>query len=202
MNLAYPDAEFVASLRNEGVLDLLIEILNDLHPDLAPRVEHLSKFIDAQFLGELSGEYMRLFETVGGRKSAASLYGGHYSTGDRVKVMEEGLRFYNHFGLVLDQTCGEMPDYLPTQLEFLHFLAYRQAALQNEEIDVIPLIRGEVDFIERCILPWMPTLAERLKTKGEPPPEFYYSLVSLSVAFLEGVSVALRGCLSQNNIVS
>ena len=45
-----------------------------------------------------------------------------------MKSMEEVIRFYNYFGLKLSDERRIPPDHLATELEFLHYLTFRQAA--------------------------------------------------------------------------
>ena len=74
-------------------------------------------------------EYTRLFDVGLTGKPPCPLSGSSYAGAAKMKSMEEALRFYNHFGLVLNQEQRAMPDQLGTELEFLHFLSYRQAEL-------------------------------------------------------------------------
>ena len=66
------------------------------------------------------------------------LYGGTYG-GDRMRTMEEVVRFYRYFGLRPDEETREPPDHLSAQLEFLHFLTYREAKVLLGGEDPVPL---------------------------------------------------------------
>ena len=69
----------------------------------------------------LTVEFTRLFD-AGARGTACPLNGG-LQVGPQMKVMEEAVRFYAHFGLTLTEEQKELPDHLTTELNFLHFLS-------------------------------------------------------------------------------
>jgi DMSO reductase family type II enzyme chaperone len=99
-----------------------------------------------------------------------------------MKTMEEAVRFYNHFGLTLSESPREMPDHITTELEFLHFLAFREAqSLQNGE-DPAPFRRAERDFVARHPGRWIPKLRQRLEEQDPMP--FFRELVSQLDRFL------------------
>lgn len=160
---------------------------------LAPRV-------DWEGLGDVPGdadtlpvEYTRLFDVGGGGGPPCPLYGGTYG-GDRMKVMEEAVRFYNFFDLHLAEKQRELPDHLTIQLEFLHFLAYREAqALQAGE-DPTPFRRAQRDFLERHPGKWIPKLRRRLE-KHEAV-RCYRALFDAVGEILEADAAHLRGLLT------
>ena len=130
---------------------------------------------------EFQSEYIRLFD-VGAAGPPCPLYGGIY-IGDRMKVMEEATRFYNFFQLHLSPEVHELPDHLTTELEFLHYLTYREAEARQHGIDATPLLRAQRDFLGRHLCRWMPRLQGRLQ-KHDPLP-FFAALVAFAGAFFE-----------------
>ncbi len=133
-------------------------------------------------------EYLRLFE-VGQGIPPCPLYSGIYR-GGRKTVMEELARFYNYFGLSIEKGGGELPDHLTTELEFLHFLAFKElAALQREE-DPMPYRRAQADFLERHLASWLPALEARLRGLGSPP--FYLALTHITRAAAQTELALLR----------
>jgi DMSO reductase family type II enzyme chaperone len=119
-------------------------------------------------------EYIRLFE-VGDRGGApCPLYSGQYAR-DRLRVMEELIRFYNFFGLRI--VPGMMPDHVTVELEFMQYLSLRD----QEAGDGESCARAERDFLERHILSWWGQLAAKLNR--ERPLPFYRSAVRLAGAF-------------------
>ncbi len=129
---------------------------------------------------DFQSEFLRLFE-VGAGGPPCPLYGGVWSA-DRMKAMEEVIRFYNYFGLKLSDERRIPPDHLATELEFLHYLTFRQAASKLAQI-AAPYRRAQLDFIERQPGNWVPKLKERLEELETAA--FFTSLVDATTRFLE-----------------
>ena len=138
-------------------------------------------------------EYIRLFE-VGPRGHAlCPLYSGHYGS-DRLRTMEELVRFYNYFGLRI--TPGLMPDHVTVELEFMHYLAHQEALARQAGGDRESYLRAQRDFLERHLNGWWPWVAATA-TQGHRPQRFYRSLMTLVMRFLAAerghLASALRG---------
>jgi DMSO reductase family type II enzyme chaperone len=100
-----------------------------------------------------------------------------------MKTMEEVVRFYNHFGLTLSEKPRELPDHLTTQLEFLHFLAYREAEALERGDDPSSYQRAQRDFLGRHPGRWIPML--RAKLEAQEPMPFFLELVRRLERLLE-----------------
>lgn len=124
-------------------------------------------------------EYIRLFEVGPTGAPAAPLHSGHY-THDRLRTVEELLRFYHFFGL--RQSPGHMPDHLTVELEFMHFLALSEAEAPEPRW-AHPFRRAQRDFLRRHLLSWTPAFTALLFRRR--PPSFYRALASLAARFLE-----------------
>jgi len=176
----YPDDEFCREIRAGTLSHALEEILSAVGPD---RVEGAdwSALSQAGEDDELAVEFTRLFD-VGASGPPCPLYGGLYG-GARMKTMEETIRFYNYFGLTMTEEPRELPDHLTTELEFLHFLAFREAeALQRgEEADSYR--RAQRDFIARHPGRWIPKLHQKLEQ--QKPMPFFLELVRRIECLLE-----------------
>lgn len=177
--LEYPDRELLEQIRSRALADALSEALERVDPSLAEG--DWSALADAGASDDdLAVEYTRLFD-VGAGGPPCPLYGGLYG-GARMKTMEECVRFYNHFGLTLADSPRELPDHLATQLEFLHFLAFREAEARDEGGDPGPWRRAARDFVERHPGRWVPKLRARLaKHKAAP---FFTALIERLDRFL------------------
>jgi DMSO reductase family type II enzyme chaperone len=128
---------------------------------------------------DLQAEFLRLFE-VGAGGPPCPLYGGVWSA-DRMKSMEEVMRFYNYFGLKLSDERRIPTDHLATELEFLHYLTFRQAASSLAQM-AASYHRAQIDFIERQPGRWVPKLKERLD--GLQAAAFFTSLLDATARFL------------------
>ena len=137
---------------------------------------------------DFQAEYLRLFE-VGAGSPPCPLYSGLYS-GGRKAVMEELARFYNYFGLSIERGGGELPDHLTTELEFMHFLSFKELWMLHNSQDASPYRRAQVDFLHRQLLPWLPRLQARLEALE--PPAFYPALIATIAAFIAADVAYLR----------
>ncbi len=123
---------------------------------------------------ELQQEYIRLFE-VGPGRPPCPLYEGIHRSG-RMKIMEELVRFYEHFGLRAE--AGDLPDHLCAELEFMHYLAFKEAAALHAGADSLPYRLAQRDFLRRHLNRWLPRLRQRLEQLD--PPRLYLSLARLA----------------------
>lgn len=172
--LSYPDDELCEWIREGGVAEPLEACLQAIDPGLCPDRERLAQLSDPGVGDTLAIEYTRLFD-AGASGPPCPLYGGLYG-GARMKTMEENVRFYNHFGLTLSEEQRELPDHLSTQLEFLHYLSYREAEALEQGTDAGPYQRAQRDFVERQPGRWMPDLVGKLAQNDAHP--FFRALVA------------------------
>lgn len=179
--LAYPDGELAAAVAAGELAAGLRKQLAALDAALAPVADEPALRDAGGGEEALAVEYTRLFD-VGPSGPPCPLYGGLYA-GDRMGVMEEAVRFYNHFGLRLADEPRELPDHLGTQLEFLHFLAFREAEALKGGEDAAPFARAQRDFIERHPGRWLPRLRERVEAQEALP--FFPALLACLDALLE-----------------
>jgi putative dimethyl sulfoxide reductase chaperone len=130
---------------------------------------------------DFESEYIRLFD-VGAAGPPCSLYGGVY-IGDRMKNMEDATRFYNFFHLRMSPEMHELPDHITTELEFMHYLTFRETEQRQQGCDPSSLLRAERDFLSRHLCKWLPRMQARLEKQDCPP--FFPALVRFAVAFFE-----------------
>ncbi|MBW2242065.1 MAG: molecular chaperone TorD family protein [Deltaproteobacteria bacterium] len=177
---AYPDVELREDIQNGALETALRTILRDIDPALVEPANWSALGDAGVEPDDLAVEYTRLFD-AGTGGPPCPLHGGLYA-GTRMKTMEEAVRFYNHFGLTLADEPRELPDHLITQLEFMHFLAFREAnALESGE-DSKPFRCAQRDFLSRHPGRWVPELRSRVGSQ-EPMP-FFGELVARLGDFL------------------
>jgi len=177
---AFPDEEIFASI-GEGEFALAVaEACRELPYDLTGAdIAGLASAGESYLAFE--SEYIRLFD-VGPMGPPCPLYGGVYG-GDRMKVMEDATRFYNFFHLRVAAPGQDLPDHITTQLEFLHYLTFREGLARQEGVESAPLVRAQRDFLGRHLCRWVPQLEARL-SKQEAAP-FFVALVRFAAAFLQ-----------------
>lgn len=135
-------------------------------------------------------EYIRLFEIGARGRAPCPLYSGHH-TADRMRTMEELVRFYNFFGLKI--APGHLPDHASVELEFMHYLAARQ---DEEGEDRASYLFAQRDFLDRQLLNWWPRLAAALKR--ERTVSFYKSLAAFGLQFLQADRKYLGRAVSES----
>ena len=140
---------------------------------------------------ELQGEYIRLFD-VGVPRPPCPLYGGEYQKA-RKAVMEELIRFYNHFGLHPSSRSRDLPDHITAELEFMHFLTFKEVAALHQSQPRDSYLRAQRDFLERHLCAWIPLLAQCLRRQHPHP--FYAALTRLTEEFLARERDYLEGPL-------
>jgi putative dimethyl sulfoxide reductase chaperone len=171
-----PDEERFAQLSSGELLKLLEEQL----PELPYEFEFALAPLPSEWSAEdYEAEFLRLFE-VGPGGPPCPLYGGVWSA-DRMKSMEEVMRFYKYFGLKLSDERRVPPDHLTTELEFLHYLTFRQAASKLDTM-AQSYRRAQLDFIARQPGRWVPKLKERLD--GIEAAACFASLLDTTARFL------------------
>ncbi len=180
--LEYPDEELLALVRSGAVAARLRTLLETVCPALAATID-AAALGDAGSGDELAIEYTRLFDACGGGAPACCL-NSTASRGDaRMGVLEELVRFYNHFGLTAaDTPANELPDYLGTLFEFMYFLCDREAECHEEGVDSGAFGRAQHDFLSRHLASWIPALHEDLKRHAAFP--YYRELSRLCAAFV------------------
>jgi len=183
--LLYPEKASFAALTAGNYRDEIhgtgADLPYELHADAGALVDS-GTYMDFQ------GHYLRLFE-VGTGMPPCPLYSGLYR-GGRKAVMEELTRFYNFFGLSVEAGGGELPDHIVTELEFMHFLTFKELAALHKGEDPAPYRRAQADFLERQLASWLPALEARLERLD--PPAFYMALVRLTNALSKAERTYLR----------
>lgn len=125
----------------------------------APHVaglEQLMAEVAGADLEDLKAEYSGLFE-VGSQGPPAPIR-EDLQTGQRAGTREEVMRFYDFFGYVLGERFAWQPDHLSVQLEFMHYLCFREAEA-GADAGALSFQLAQVDFTERHLARWVPQLA-------------------------------------------
>ncbi|MCZ7393017.1 MAG: molecular chaperone TorD family protein [Candidatus Methanoperedens sp.] len=155
----FQNGEFLAELEKN------ISLLPHLH---IPAIEK-SLFInnlEGVTFPEFEVKFAQTFDT-GSPLPPCPPYEGMYSREPRTSVMLEISEFYRHFGLRMSQKEGkrELPDHISAELEFLHFLTFREAAAFNEGDEFLKGYRlAQKDFLVRHPVRWVPEFRDKLRS--------------------------------------
>lgn len=130
---------------------------------------------------ELGSEYINVFDL----NPLCPLYEHHYRSSEQSRrdILEELLRFYEHFEIKLNDKEKDFPDHLMAELEFMAFLSKKEAVSIDLGRDPEPYRRAQLDFLERHLKKWIRPLNERIQKSVRDP--FYSSASSLLTDFVE-----------------
>jgi DMSO reductase family type II enzyme chaperone len=122
-------------------------------------------------------EYIRLFD-VGVAGPPCPIFAGEYRSSSRMKIMEDLVRCYEYFGLSLSRDKFELPDHVTVQLEFMHYLAFREAHAVQIKATPEDYRRAQRDFLERQLATWLPFLRQRVG--AENPLPFFQAIACVA----------------------
>lgn len=143
---------------------------------------------------DFEAEFLRLFEVGSGPGGPpAPLYSGAYVEGDRMRAMEEVVRFYEYFGLRASPEDPRPPDHLATEFEFMKFLTFKEAASASPRLSA-SFRRAQHDFLERQLANWLPRLVER--TEAQAPMPFWKWAVDTASRFVAADATYVRDLLA------
>jgi DMSO reductase family type II enzyme chaperone len=190
----FPTLDFYKEVESGEFFATIRSLLNALpHLESVQSLEDKLSGVTADF-EEFCAEYVRLFDVGSVRgKPPCPLYGGEYAIRPRLDVMEELVRFYGFFDLTLSQQDRELPDHLSVELEFLHYLAFRESDALERSADPSSYQRAQADFIERHAGQWLPIMRGKLET--QTPLPFFAGLISLTTDVLRADLGYLRSTL-------
>lgn len=106
----------------------------------------------------LQSEYSGLFE-VGSEGPPAPIREDLH-TGQKGGTREDVVRFYDFFGYVLEERFAWQPDHLSVQLEFMHFLCFREV---EQGAGALSFQLAQLDFTERHLARWVPAFSARVE---------------------------------------
>ncbi len=165
---SFPTRELGEAISHGALAHSIHAVVRSLPYELAFDREGFEVHVDPI---DLEAEYIRLFDLPGGGKTCP-LYTGVY-TPSRRDSMEEILRLYRHFGVTLASQGRDLPDALPTELEFLQYLVLREAAADSVSSEQSRT--AQLDLLQRQLRPWAEATAPRLQSR-QPGP-FYAAVV-------------------------
>lgn len=193
-SLRYPEALFCESLRDGSFSRSAEELLASL-PYPAEELREQARRLDLPRdlpQQDIEVEFVRLFE-AGIGSPPCPLVEGVYDR-DRRAVLKELILFYNHFGLsYVEGSQAERPDHLGLELEFLHYLTFKEVLAIQSGKDACGYRRAQIDFLVRHPLSWTGKLVEKVECICGNVPEdcsreavlFYGRLLRLLHGFLE-----------------
>jgi|TARA_Y100000310_G_scaffold102141_3_gene100313 DMSO reductase family type II enzyme chaperone len=118
---------------------------------------------------DYQAEYNRLFDVGGGTAiPLAPICSGVYGDGDRTKRTEEVVRVFEYFGLQTSADQARSPDHLATEMEFMQYLSFKEAASSSPRLSS-SFRRAQEDFLDRQLTTWLPDFATRVEREDALP---------------------------------
>lgn len=128
---------------------------------------------------EFEVEYIQHFDVGGPQGAPCSLYEGE-AEGGRMKTMEDLIRCYEHFDLRLATRARERPDHLAIEMEYMHYLAFKEADSHARGRDSAPYRQAQFDCLKVHLVDFANRVAGRIGALNAP---FYSDLVQGAKAF-------------------
>ncbi|MBQ75843.1 MAG: hypothetical protein CMQ20_12590 [Gammaproteobacteria bacterium] len=125
--------------------------------------------LDTGSFGDTRQAHVELFELGGPDGPPAFVYEGEYG-GGRLGVMEDVLRFYDHFGISpsLDEGTRDRPDHIANELEFMHILSFQEAAAIESGSSPDAYQQAARDFLRFHLVDFTKAIGDRTEPKGTP----------------------------------
>jgi TorA maturation chaperone TorD len=169
------DPGMLAALKSDGIADALGE--------LAPGIRDiLDSGEPGKQLDELAEEYAALFIVPGGIPPYESVrLHGMLNQKPSWEVEE----FYRSCGLVVKDECRMLPDHLGMELEFMGYLAVKEADARGlgDEKETLKWSGFQAEFFQGHIRPWAFDFLRDLQRLAFHP--FYRGIADLTLRFLE-----------------
>lgn len=119
--------------------------------------------LDVTF-NEFEVEFIKLFE-VGLGGAPCPLHSGYYAR-DRMKDLEEVVRFYQFFDFHAPRTPDRFPDHLVFEMQFMAHLIQREDTGADRKNS---LILAQRDFLQRHLATWIAPLRKSIEIRAEIP---------------------------------
>lgn len=168
----YPSRELFGAFRDGSLLTELQDRVSrichsaDGRSDRAGLPERALEELRGMTYEELEVRFVQTFD-AGMPAPPCPPYEHAYQEGNPGNVMVGVSEFYKHFGLEMHQEEGkrDLPDHLCAELEFLHFLTFKEAQAERDgERDLLAGYRlAQKDFLERHLARWMETFSRKLR---------------------------------------
>ncbi|MBU1567573.1 MAG: molecular chaperone TorD family protein [Proteobacteria bacterium] len=181
-------------LLEEKVCENLGTLLAHLAPDVGKLASDVALALQDSSQEQLTVDYAALF--IGPFELIAAPYGSVYLEKSR-RVMGDStlgvLRFYQDAGLAVD--VSEPPDHIVIELEFMYYLAGREASAVADGFadDAAGYREQQVRFLSKYLQPWVLDLCRSISSGTTNP--FYRSLADCLGGFMS--SPASRPVMEQ-----
>jgi TorA maturation chaperone TorD len=192
-----PDVDLVRRLRTVGIESFVrMTEEENASPDLVQGLSEMAQFIEAtkdqseeeveQILGV---DWTRLFRGISPNYGPTPPYEGVYQAGQRdpVEVLQQVNAIYHENGVTIGEDSPNRPDYIGLELDFLRFLAEREAQAWeqgDEELAFGYADKGK-SFFEEHLGGWVWTFCEQALEHART--DFYRGFLRLTKGIMTEV---------------
>jgi putative dimethyl sulfoxide reductase chaperone len=162
----YPNENVFNEIKEKKYLYDLRKLLSEI--DLNIEIDMYEDFEGALSLKDISFEnfeanYISFFE-ANVPKIKCSLHEGHYRNKlGRNNILIELKAFYKNFGLEKAEIFKDSEDHISIELEFMHFLLFKEWQSTKTKIDKTPYIKCQKDFVDRHLSKWISEFSKNVK---------------------------------------
>lgn len=183
-----PDKNLMKMMADSGYLDEVGSCLGEIeNGKLSETFSHLRNELQSTTLETLMGEYLYTFgdATMAVDCPAYEMYFSGSHIFQQTQELADISGFYKAFGLdVSKDDTGNRWDHIAVELEFLHFLSYKQAyAIENhgaEEQNAC--LAAKKKFLNAHIGRWIQAFSKSVARKS--PAGFYWQIAKLANDFV------------------
>lgn len=160
--LYYPEKEFIEDLMDGSILHSLKESNSGFDEGMKNIEDFVKGYKDAEALyTELAAEYVRLFVTS--KQAFCQPYESYYS-GSNILMTEapEVMKAYSKAGLKISSGFKDLPDHIATELEFMHYLCFKQAESLSKKDEKNTEVYSvlQKNFLNEHLVKWTPDLCK------------------------------------------
>jgi len=178
----YPTPEVFVQFQNGEFLSQLWDQLSmlphfqSLLAEEADQKDKVQRDLEGVSIEDLQVDYTATFDVGTPQPPCPPYEGVYWKDVERSGLLIRIGEFYKHFGLSMNQAEGtrELADHLCAEMEFLHFLTFKEAQAREEgqEDELLQgYIRAQRDFLKLHPLQWFPHFYAALKANC--PISFY-----------------------------
>ena len=183
-----PDKGLLELLNDKEYMDEVKSCLGEIGNDkLSESFGDLQKQLQSATLDDLLGEYLSTFgsETIAVDCPTYEMFFGRSHIFQQTHELADISGFYRAFGLEVskDDTANRW-DHIAVELEFLHFLTYKQAyAMENHSHDQMKVcLKAKKKFLNAHIGKWIQAFAKSVNKKS--PSGVYRQVANLANDFV------------------
>lgn len=176
-------------LPNQSLLDSLVDLqkcMQQICRESAVPFKKMQAYIGLKDgMANLTVDYAKLF--VGPFSLLAPPYGSVYMEGERMVMgnsTADVQKRYQATGLDIDARFKDAPDHIAAELEFMHFLIFKEmeAADQLDAEGVIKYLEMQRSFLEYHLGAWISEFTDKVVKNAQT--DFYQNLARATEAFV------------------